>query len=378
MTILIAPDKFKGSLTAQQVCDAVSAGLLAADPSLHVISLPLADGGEGMSTLLTSFSGGKLLQVSVRDPLFRNIQATYGISRDGETAFIEMATASGLLLLSPEERNPLKTSSAGTGDLVRDALDRGVKHIVLGIGGSATNDAGMGLMEALGVKFLNAAGEPLLPVGENLGRVRQVDVSQLHPFLNLTTVTILCDVDNPLYGPQGAACVFAPQKGADQEMVQVLDEGLKGYSHVLERQFEEPLNFAGAGAAGGLAVSLVAIASAQIRRGTDFIMNFAGLEDLIHSADLVITGEGKIDSQTLSGKVVKGVADRARKWKKTAMVVAGKLDLSDEALQSMGVRPLVVLADGKTSEQEAMTRAFDLLKDRVCQAWLTFKSDKKS
>jgi len=378
MTILIAPDKFKGSLTAQQVCDAVSAGLLAADPSLHVISLPLADGGEGMSTLLTSFSGGKLLQVSVRDPLFRNIQATYGISRDGETAFIEMATASGLLLLSPEERNPLKTSSVGTGDLVRDALDRGVKHIVLGIGGSATNDAGMGLMEALGVKFLNAAGEPLLPVGENLGRVRQVDVSQLHPFLNLTTVTILCDVDNPLYGPQGAACVFAPQKGADQEMVQVLDEGLKGYSHVLERQFEEPLNFAGAGAAGGLAVSLVAIASAQIRRGTDFIMNFAGLEDLIHSADLVITGEGKIDSQTLSGKVVKGVADRARKWKKTAMVVAGKLDLSDEALQSMGVRPLAVLADGKTSEQEAMTRAFDFLKDRVSQAWLTFKSDKKS
>ena len=376
--VVIAPDKFKGSLTAQQVCEAVEAGLLAADPALRVISLPLADGGEGMSALLTSFSGGTSVQVSVRDPLFRTIQATYGISRDGETAFIEMATASGLMLLNRDERNPLKTSSVGTGDLVRNALDRGVKHIVLGIGGSATNDAGIGMADALGVEFYDAMGEMLPPIGWSLALVHKVDVSALHPRLREVNITILCDVDNPLHGPEGAAFVFAPQKGADQNMVHQLDEGLRQYGHVLEYQFNKRMDFAGAGAAGGLAVSLVALASVHIRRGADFIMDFVGLEDHIRSAEFVITGEGKIDGQTLSGKVVKGVTDLARKWRKPVMAVAGKSDLTDQELQSMGIGQLVVLADGKTPEQEAMTRAFDLLKDRVSKAWLSMKSDKKA
>jgi len=376
--IVIAPDKFKGSLTAQQVCDAVQEGLLEADPSLQVISLPLADGGEGMSALLTTFSGGTSVQTTVRDPLFRHIQAIYGISRDGNTAFIEMAAASGLLLLSPQERNPLKTSSVGTGDLLHQALDRGVKHIVLGIGGSATNDAGMGAVYALGVDFFDAENTLLPPVGESLARVHTVDISALHPRLREISITVLCDVDNPLHGPQGAAYVFASQKGADTDMVQQLDKGLKHYGQVLERQFKKSTSFAGAGAAGGLAVSLAAIAPVQIRRGADFIMDFVGLENHIRSADLVITGEGKIDHQTLSGKVVQGVTTLARKWKKPVLAVGGKSDLTSEQLQSLGVRQLVVLADGRTTEQEAMTRAFDLLKDRVSEAWLALKSDKKS
>jgi glycerate kinase len=314
----------------------------------------------------------------VRDPLFRNIQATYGISRDGETAFIEMATASGLMLLSREERNPLKTSSVGTGDLMRDALDRAVKHIVLGIGGSATNDGGMGVAEALGVKFFDAAGVGLQPVGENLSRVHKVDISQLHSRLGATRITILCDVDNPLYGPHGAAFVFAPQKGASEAMVRQLDEGLKHYGQLLEHQFHKSMDFAGGGAAGGLAVSLAAIVPVQIRRGAEFIMDFVGLEDHIRSAGLVITGEGKVDSQTLSGKVVKGVTDLAQKWRKQVWVVAGKSDLTDQELKSIGVQQLVVLADGKTPEPEAMSRAFDLLKDRVSKAWLAMKPDKKS
>jgi len=378
MTILIAPDKFKGSLTAQQVCEAVKEGLLKTDPSLQVISLPLADGGEGMSALLTSFSGGTSLNISVRDPLFRNIQAAYGISRDGGIAFIEMATASGLMLLGREERNPLKTSSVGTGDLVRDALDRGVKHIVLGIGGSATNDAGIGVVHALGVKYFDEHGRILSPVGESLIRVHDVDISSLHPRLHQVSITILCDVDNPLHGPTGAAFVFAPQKGANESMVRRLDQGLRHYGQVLERRFKKSMTFAGAGAAVGLAVSLVAIAPVHIRRGADFIMDFVGLEHHIRSADLVITGEGKIDSQTLSGKVVKGVTDLAQKWNKPVMAVTGKSDLSDQELHAMGVQQLVVLADGKTPEQEAMTGAFDLLKDRVSKAWLAMKSDKKS
>jgi glycerate 2-kinase len=318
------------------------------------------------------------VQVPVRDPLLRNIQATYGISRDGETAFIEMATASGLMLLNPRERNPLKTSSVGTGDLIRDALDRAVKRIVLGIGGSATNDGGMGVVEALGAKFLDAAGVVLQPVGENLSRVEKVDTSQLHPRFGTTRITILCDVDNPLYGPRGAAFVFAPQKGADEAMVRQLDEGLKHYGQLLEHQFNKNMDFAGAGAAGGLAVSLAAIVPVQIRRGADFMMDFVGLEDHIRDAGLVITGEGKIDGQTLSGKVVKGVADLARKHGKPVMAVAGRSDLGDGELEAIGIRKWVVLADGKTPEQEAMTHAYSLLKDRVSKAWTATTSDKKS
>jgi glycerate kinase len=378
MTIIIAPDKFKGSLTAEEVCQAVREGLWEADPSLRIVSLPLADGGEGMSVLLTTFSGGASVTTPVRDPLFRNIQATYGLSRDGETAFIEMATASGLLLLTPEERNPLKTSSVGTGDLIRDALDRGVKHVVLGIGGSATNDAGMGAAEALGVKFFDEKGDQLRPVGESLACVHKVDTSSGHPRLQEISMTILCDVDNPLSGPQGAAFVFAPQKGADDAMVQKLDEGLQHYGQILEYQFHRSMNFAGAGAAGGLAVSLVAIAAVQIRRGTEFIMDFVGLEDQIRQADFVITGEGKIDRQTLSGKVVKGVTDQARRWAKPVLAVAGRCDLNSEELWALGVGQLVVLADDQTPDQEAMTQAYRLLKARVSMAWKARRSDKKS
>jgi len=369
MTILMAPDKFKGSLTARQVCEAVREGLLAADPSLTIISLPLADGGEGMSALLTAFSGGTSVQTPVRDPLFRNIQATYGLSRDGATAFIEMAAASGLMLLDRGERNPLRTSSIGTGDLVRAALDRGVQHIVLGIGGSATNDAGMGVVQALGAKFLDAAGVVLQPVGESLARVQRVDISHLHPRLREVGVTLLCDVDNRLHGPQGAAFVFAPQKGADDAMVRQLDDGLRHYGRMLERRFHISTDFAGAGAAGGLSVSLVAMAAVQVRRGADFMMDFVGLEDHIRGADVVVTGEGRIDGQTLSGKVVQGVAGLARQWGKPVMAVAGRCDLDEAGLRAMGVTRLVVLADGRTSEQEAMTRAYDLLKDRVFRAW---------
>lgn len=378
MTILIAPDKFKGSLTAPQVCESIKKGLLEIDPSLHIISLPLADGGEGMSALLTSFSGGTSVGVEVRDPLFRNIQATYGISRDGETAFIEMATASGLMLLSHEERNPLKTSSVGTGDLIRHALDRGVKHIVLGLGGSATNDGGMGVVSALGAKFFDSDGQDLLPVGANLSQVDTVDASALHPRLREVSITILSDVGIQLYGALGAAFVFAPQKGADEDMVRQLDAGLRHYSDVLDWQFDKPMNYVGAGAAGGLGISLVAMAQAQSLGGVGFVMDFVGLKDQVLQADLVITGEGKIDVQTLTGKVVKGVAALARSCNKPVLAVAGKCELTEDQIKSIFIDKLVILADGQTPDHEAMTQAYSLLKERVSKAWLAMNADRKS
>jgi glycerate 2-kinase len=378
MRILISPDKFKGSLTAQQVCEAVRDGLLAADAELEVVMLPLADGGEGMSALLTAFSGGTAVKVSVRDPLFRPVDAVYGISKDGSTAFIEMAAASGLMLLQPAERNPMLTSSIGTGDLIRDALDRGIKQIVLGIGGSATNDGGMGVMSVLGAKFFDAGGKELLPVGASLLQVHTVDATALHPGLHEVAIKILCDVGNPLYGPLGAAFVFAPQKGADEDMVRELDAGLRNFGDVLHWQFDKPMNFVGAGAAGGLGASLVAMANARTLDGVGFITEFMGLKDQVRQADLVITGEGKIDTQTLSGKVVKGVAALAKSWNKPVVAVAGKCELTEDQIKGLFIDKVVVLVDGKTPEPEAMTRGFDLLKERISKAWISMGADKKS
>ena len=237
MKILVAPDKFKGSLSAQEVCDAVRQGLLSVNNSLQVLSLPLADGGEGTCELLTSYRGGTMVHVTVRDPLFRNIDSAYGLSSDGKIAFLEMAKASGLQLLKKEERNPLINSTVGTGDLIRHALDQGVEQIIMGVGGSATNDGGMGMAQALGAVFYSSSGESLDPTGGNMSRVHTIDLSLVHLRLSHVQFTIFCDVDNPLYGPHGAAHVFAPQKGADESMVRELDEGLKHYEKVLERLY---------------------------------------------------------------------------------------------------------------------------------------------
>jgi glycerate 2-kinase len=365
MTILIAPDKFKGSLSAQEVCNAIREGLLSVDSALQIITLPLADGGEGTCELLTSYSGGTHVNLRVRDPLFREIDSGYGISKDGRIAFLEMAKASGLQLLKEDERNPLINSTVGTGDLILHALNRGVEHIIMGVGGSATTDAGMGMAAALGVIFYSASGEKLEPIGKNLKHIHSIDVSGAHPRLRQVAFTIFCDVDNPLHGPRGAAYVFSPQKGADQQMVYELDEGLRHYEKVLEKTVNTKVNFAGAGAGGGLPASIKGLANVTVRPGMDFIIEFTRLEEQVRGADIIITGEGKVDEQTLSGKVVKGIADLSGKYKKALFIIAGKNELSKENLRNLGAIRVVSLVDQHISEQEAMKHAFRLIKQRT-------------
>ena len=364
MTVLIAPDKFKGSLSAQEVCDLISSELTS-HGSFEIVALPLADGGEGTCELLTTFSSGTMVSISVRDPLARTIDSAFGVSKDGRIAFLEMATASGLQLLKKGDRNPLFTTTLGTGDLIRHALDSGVDHIIMGVGGSATNDGGMGMAESLGVVFYDGSGNKLKGNGQNLACIQSFDSSRIHPRLANVKFTIFCDVDNPLHGTNGAAYIFSPQKGADEKMVKELDDGLKHYEMILRAHTGRNVNFPGAGAGGGLPASLKAFASIEIRRGMDFIAEFTKLEEKVSRADYVITGEGKVDIQTLSGKVVKGVADLAGKHKKPVIIIAGKNELDSESIASLGTAKVVTLVGDGLDEQEAMERAPDVLKMRV-------------
>lgn len=365
MTILIAPDKFKGSLTAQQVCKAIEEGLHSINPSLKILSIPLADGGEGTGDLLTHFSGGSSVSVTVADPLFREIESAYGISRDGKTAFIEMAKASGLQLLNSNERNPLSTTTFGTGQLIKHALEHGAKHIILGIGGSATNDAGIGMAEALGYLFLNSTNEKLEPVGKNLVHLGSIGTDHIHPLLPYAEFTVLCDVQNKLTGVEGAAHVFGPQKGASAAEVDILDKGLRQFKKIAEATFNKDADFPGAGAAGGLGAGAKFFLNAKMSNGFDFVARFMQLEDMIRSADLVLTGEGKIDHQTLSGKVVKGVAQLAARHQKPCIAFAGRCDLPAHNIQELNLLEIISISNEETSEQEAMTHAFSLLKERT-------------
>jgi glycerate kinase len=373
MNILIAPDKFKGSLTAMQVCETVSDALLSINPHHNLVMLPLADGGEGTCELLTEYCKGEFVTVDVRDPLFRKISSRYGISPDNKIAFLEMAKASGLQLLSHEERDPLITSTVGTGDMIRHALDRGVEHIMMGIGGSATNDAGMGMADALGIKFYDRQGRRVECIGRNLSVVDAIDVTGVHPLLQRASFTLFCDVTNPLFGPDGAAYVFAPQKGASIETVRALDEGLSAYARVLEAKTGRVANFPGAGAGGGLPTTLNAFAEVEIRAGMEYISEFIGLEQQIRWADMVITGEGNVDEQTMSGKVVKGVAALASKYRKPLIVIAGTSELDEANLQALSVHTLISLTDETTSQSEAIRNAPALLTQRLYENKAIFK-----
>jgi glycerate kinase len=362
--ILIAPDKFKGSLTAREVCDAIASALIECYPSLTIQSMPLADGGEGTFTLLTEYSGGKTITTSVSDPLFRKIEAQYGISNNGKIALIEMAQASGLQLLTKEERNPLLTTSFGTGELIGDALDRGATTIILGIGGSATNDAGMGAAEALGFRFYDKQKNKLKPVGENLQYIDSIDHSKKHPRSVDAKCIILCDVNNPLHGPDGAAYVFAPQKGADMKAVQILDKGLHNIEDKLYSCLGLRSDFPGAGAAGGIAVLIRTLMATEIKSGFTFIADYTNLEAHIINTDVVITGEGNIDKQTLSGKVVSGVAALARRHGKPVFAVTGKCDLDQKTLEGDGISEVIQLVKNEITPAEAIENAFSLLKTR--------------
>ncbi|HRI79603.1 MAG TPA: glycerate kinase [Cyclobacteriaceae bacterium] len=369
MNIVIAPDKFKGTLSAARVCLAITEALYDIHPDWNIISIPVADGGEGTAELLTAASHGKEIRVTVMDPLFREIQSGYGISEDGKSGFIEMARASGLELLQKNERNPLYTSTFGTGQLILDALQHGVSQVVLGIGGSATNDAGMGMAEALGYSFYDKAGNKLKPIGENLVKLHAIDSTHAHERIADTKFTVLCDVNNPLYGEMGAAHIFGPQKGADAQIIRLLDEGLRRFAEVAQSSLHTLADFPGAGAAGGTGSGAKVFLKAHISGGFDFISGFTQLREKIAQANLVITGEGKMDSQSLSGKVIGGVARIAAANHKKCMAFTGKSELSPSQIQKIGLHQVVTLVNSETTEQDAMANAFDLLKIRTMEVF---------
>ncbi|MCL4125408.1 UNVERIFIED_CONTAM: hypothetical protein GTU68_048410 [Idotea baltica] len=340
MKILIAIDKFKSSLAAREVCDSLERGIHAADATIEVDKTPMADGGDGSLSLLENFFDLCQVDVDSTDPIGRPVDAHYLADTQKNVAFVELAIASGLALLDGNQRNPRLASTVGTGQLIVDAIDNGARTIFLFLGGSSTVDAGIGIAHALGFRFLNSNENEMAPVGQSLGQIASIDYSKVHAELKNVTFKIVCDVANPLHGPQGAAVVYGPQKGASPDDVHFLDNGLKHFGKVLASYQNEIADapdisdVPGTGAAGGIAASLLVLTNATIVSGVEFFIDVTELEDKIKGADLIITGEGKIDAQSLAGKVPSGVLRIANLHKKPVIAVCG--DATDNAVRDFG------------------------------------------
>jgi len=359
MKIIIAPDKFKGSLTSVEVCKAITEGITQKNKNAEILHFPMADGGDGFNSVLQHYFHTTPVLVNTVDPLQRPMQASYQWNEHDRIAIIEMATASGLVLLKENERNPLLTSTYGTGLLIRHALERGADRVILGLGGSATNDAGIGILFALGFHFIDETGEELLPVGESLLKIDRI----IPPVsLPLVRIEIAADVENPLYGTNGAAYVYGPQKGADPAMVAQLDRGLRNISAVIEKQFGKQIaGFPGAGAAGGIAAGLSAFFEVEMKKGVELVLQANGLEKELNNANLVITGEGKIDGQSGLGKVVGTMAALARKYKIPCIAFCGILEADNDEITDMGLASVYPLEAKGLSLEESMAKAYPLL-----------------
>lgn len=326
MNIVIAPDSFKESLTALEVAVAIKTGFERIFPNAEYQLVPMADGGEGTVQSLADATQGSLQKIAVIAPLTNTVEAFWGLSGDKQTAFIEMAAASGLHLVAPEQRNPLVTTSYGTGELIKAALDRGVKKIILGIGGSATNDGGVGMLQALGIRFLNAQQQEIGFGGEQLAFISQIDLSVLDPRLAQVEIEVACDVNNPLCGEYGASAIFGPQKGATAAMVEQLDKALAHFAQVVKSQLGKEIALhAGAGAAGGMGAGLLLLPNVRLKSGVQIVMEATHLQDKISQADLVITGEGRMDAQSIAGKTPIGVARLAKELNKPVIAIVGSL-----------------------------------------------------
>jgi glycerate kinase len=360
MHILIAVDSFKGSLSSQQAGEAITEGIHMVFPEATTFILPMADGGEGTVEALVQAKKGKILRTKVTSPLGEEIEGFLGQLPDGMVA-LEMAAASGLPLVPPEKRNPLLTTTRGTGDLILKAMDLGAREIILGIGGSATNDGGAGMAQALGVKLLDEEGKELKSGGGELGRLASIDLSRVDPRLKHTKITVMCDVDNPLCGPRGASAVFGPQKGATPEIVQTLDHYLEHYAQVINGQLGLDIkDLPGSGAAGGLGAGLLAFTHAELKTGVETILDTVNFDQMLKEADLVITGEGRIDSQSLYGKVPMGIAKRAVKQVKPVLAVVGSIGPGSEDLYAHGLSSIVSIVNGPMLLEESMEQAYEL------------------
>lgn len=327
MKILVAIDSFKGSLSSVEVSNAIETGIKEADASIEVIKAPMADGGEGTVEAIVSSTKGEIIHTKVHDPLGREIDAYYGILGNGKTAVIEMALASGITLLKEEEKNPLITTTYGTGELILDALNRGCRDFIIGIGGSATNDGGSGMAEALGVKFLDDKKKKIDCCGGDLSNLKSIDISNIDKRIKESKFVVACDVDNPLWGVNGASYVYGPQKGASDDMVVKLDSALYNYNEIIKKDLGKNVGeVKGSGAAGGLGAGILAFLDGELKSGINIVMKKINLEEKIVESDLVITGEGKIDDQTKNGKVPYGVAKLSKKYDKKVIVIAGSIE----------------------------------------------------
>ena len=358
MKIVIAPDSYKESLSALEVATAIEQGFREIFPDAHYVKLPVADGGEGTVEAMVAATQGGIIKVRVTGPLGENVEGFYGLSGDEQSAFIEMAAASGLEMVAPSSRNPLKTTSWGTGELIRHALDAGVKHIIIGIGGSATNDGGAGMVQALGAKLLDAEDNPIGLGGGELEKLARIDISELDTRLASCRIEVACDVTNPLTGKEGASAVFGPQKGATPEMIARLDESLAHYAKIIARDLDiDVLNLEGGGAAGGMGAALYAFCGAELRQGIEIVTDALHLDNHVADADLVITGEGRIDSQTIHGKVPVGVAKLAKRYNKPVIGIAGSLTADVGVVHEHGIDAVFSVIYTVCTLEEALKNA---------------------
>ena len=355
MKFVLAPDSFKESMSAKNAALAMEKGILTVFPDAECVLVPMADGGEGTVESLVSMTNGEMIKTEVLGPLGEKVVAEYGLLGEGKTAVMEMASASGLELVKPEQRDPLLTTTYGTGELIKHALDKGVTRILIGIGGSATNDGGAGMLQALGVSFKDENGEELPFGGGTLNRLYSIDLSGLDERVKTVKIDVACDVTNPLIGDNGASAIFGPQKGATLEIVELLDRNLAHFANVIKQQLGKDIAFTeGAGAAGGLGAGLMAFLNAHLKKGVELVIEYTGLEEQVKGADYVFTGEGSIDGQTLFGKTPYGVATIAKKHSVPVVAFAGRIGKGVEPLYDSGFNAIIGILKGVTSLEEAL------------------------
>ena len=362
MKIVIAPDSFKGSLTALQVAEAIEVGLRRVFPDVAIEKVPMADGGEGTVQSLVDATGGEILTVRVLDPLGNSIEAQYGVLGDGITAVIEMAAASGLTLVPEDKRDPRITTTYGTGELIRAALAQGCRKLIIGIGGSATNDAGAGMAQALGAKLLTASGDQIEPGGGSLAELNSIDLSELDPRIAETETVVACDVNNPLTGEEGASHVYGPQKGATPEMIEMLDANLAHFDKIVQRDLSKSVgNVPGAGAAGGLGAGLMAFLNASLKSGIEIVTEATQLSKRFAGADLAITGEGQINFQTVFGKTPVGVAKVAKTHNIPVIAIAGSIADNSDGVYDAGIDAMIDIVPEPMSLETAIETATTLI-----------------
>lgn len=374
MNIVIAPDSFKECLSAKEVAVNMALGVRKVFPDAIIREIPISDGGEGVLETLLNGVGGQKISVSVMDPLKRTITAEYGILKDDKTAVIEMAKASGLELLTEQEKNPLISTTFGTGQLIQNALDKGCTKIIIGIGGSATNDGGAGMVRALGAKFLNDKGEEIKDGGGSLNELHKIDLSNFDKRIQHCEIVVACDVSNPLTGVNGASMVYGSQKGGSKNDLEFLDGNLAHYANIIKSDLGADVsNIPGAGAAGGTGAGLMAFLNGQLLNGIALILQTLKVEEFIKLADLVFTGEGKIDEQTLHGKTISGIASMAKKHKVPVFVLTGKIGDGIDEMYNIGVSAVFSIVNQPMELKEAIYRAPVLIQDCTKNIMLAIK-----